>query len=265
MIRFMEILTARPKQPNTSGTAARFERKFYIPASKIAFASHLLAHCCVRDAEYPGGVVHSLYYDTDDMDCYQDSDDGHYARHKVRIRWYDSPNGTPETPVYLELKSKNGFAGTKQRSRRLVASELLGNPDIAPGPAGGILDGAALREGLSQFDYFPQKRYRPVIIVSYDRRRFRDLLTGTRVSLDWNIRSAAVTPRLGPCAGPVRLSGGVIEIKGPSADIPATLRSMALLDTDWSRYSKYGSCVEAHLEGLGSVGRLRPSGRMERL
>ena len=51
----------------------RFERKYFIPASRVTLAAHLLRHCCVADREYPRSEVHSLYYDTPELDCFADS------------------------------------------------------------------------------------------------------------------------------------------------------------------------------------------------
>jgi hypothetical protein len=37
---------------------------------------------------------------------------------------------------------------------------------------------------------------------------------------------------------------------------------MRLLNIDWTRFSKYSACIDSHTEGLGSVGRVSPSGRI---
>ncbi len=59
------------------------------------------------------------------------------------------------------------------------------------------------------------------------------------------------------------LEGGIIEIKGPSMEIPESLRSISYLGTDWTRFSKYAGCLESQMERPGSIGRLWPSGRVE--
>ncbi len=84
----------------------RFERKFYLPESMIPFASHLLAHCCPEDRQYPRGTIHSVYYDTPDLEYFNDSQEGNYGRVKVRVRWYDFPQ-TGSAPVFLELANFN--------------------------------------------------------------------------------------------------------------------------------------------------------------
>jgi hypothetical protein len=102
----------------------------------------------------------------------------------------------------------------------------------------------------------------PVIVISYQRYRFNEMLTGVRVSFDNDIRATVVAPELGRRERERRLTGGVIEVKGPSLELPFTLRRMRLLDVDWGRFSKYGSCLDAHFSEPGSVARLSPSGKI---
>jgi hypothetical protein len=240
----------------------RFERKFYLPAAKIPFAAHLLRHCCMQDRQYPGGTIHSVYYDTSDDAALHDSNEGNPIRNKIRVRWYDHPQkASAPTPVFLELKSKDGFAGTKQRKKILVPALRLTNPSLH----GSILDLTTIHQTLFQFGYYPDGLLHPAIYISYRRLRFEDVLTGVRISLDWDIHSSMVLPHLNGHGGSVRMHGGVIEIKGPSMDIPPAVRSIRYLGTDWSRYSKFAACVEAQMENPGSVGRLWPSGRVEEI
>ena len=119
-----------------------------------------------------------------------------------------------------------------------------------------------LIDTLVGFAHFPEEPLRPIIMISYWRYRFNEMLTGTRVSFDYSIRSSMVAPELGYGERELRLRGGVIEVKGPTLELPITLRCIRLLDTDWSRFSKYGYCVESHLSEPGTDARLWPSGRM---
>jgi hypothetical protein len=60
----------------------------------------------------------------------------------------------------------------------------------------------------------------------------------------------------------LRLQGGVIEVEGRDMELPITLRRAKLLNVDWSRFSRYGYCIDSHLADLGTMGRLWPSGRV---
>jgi len=237
----------------------RFERKFFVLPRNIGFAHALLRQVCRPDREYPEGEVNSLYFDTPDLDQYMRSAAGEFRKDKVRIRWYGEPGNHQEmVPVFLELKSRQGFASSKQRRRLLVSAQQL-----EPGRLGaGIADGTTLIETLAGFGHFPSDPLQPIIVVSYWRYRFNEMLTGMRVSFDCNIGSSVVAPGLGYGERELRLRGGVVEVKGPTLELPMALRRIRLLDTDWSRFSKYAYCIESHLSHPGTVARLWPSGRM---
>jgi hypothetical protein len=203
--------------------------------------------------------VTSLYFDTPDLDQYVRSASGDFRKNKVRIRWYGSRgNHQDMSPVFLELKSREGFASSKQRQRLLVPSHRLGLSNMGAG----IVDKSVLVETLAGFSHYPELPLRPIIVISYRRYRFNEIFTGTRVSFDHDIRSYMVPPELGYGERELQLQGGVIEVKGTTLEMPVTLRRIKVLDTDWSRFSKYGNCVESHLLSPGTVGRLWPSGRM---
>jgi hypothetical protein len=238
----------------------RWERKFFVVPGNIGLAYALLRHVCRPDSEYPSEQINSLYFDTPDLDQHQRSTDGDLKKDKVRIRWYGD-NGTlpPMVPVFLELKSRHGFASSKRRERFPEPAENL-RLDRLPA---GIMGKTTLLDTLARFGHFPGKPLRPIILISYWRYRFTEVLTGARVCLDHDIRSTLVAREMGWGERELRLQGGVIEVKGLSADLPRTLRRvMELVDTDWSRFSKYAYCIDSHLADLGSTGRLWPSGRM---
>jgi hypothetical protein len=224
----------------------------------INFAYALLHQFCRLDREYPQEQVNSLYFDTEDLEEHLRSASGDFRKHKVRIRWYhtlDAYQG--EAPVFLELKSREGFAGYKQRERQLVPADSL-----APDRLGrGIVPMTALTDTIAGFGHYPEMPIRPIIAIAYWRYRFREILTGTRVNLDCQIRSTVVNRSLGYGEGELKLAGGVIEVKGDKIELPLTLRRMKILDLDWSRFSKYGSCLDMHLLGP-DVARDWPSGRI---
>jgi len=177
----------------------------------------------------------------------------------VRIRWYGEIRKHQEIAhVFLELKSRQGFASSKQRQGLQVLAQHLEPPHLGAG----IIDKTVLVDTLARFGHYPELPLRPIIVISYWRYRFNEMYTGMRVSFDYNIRSSMVAPELGYGERELRLQGGVIEVKGPTLELPITLRRIRLLDTDWSRFSKYAYCVESHLSAPGNVARLWPSGRM---
>lgn len=184
---------------------------------------------------------------------------GDFKKDKIRLRWYgDGESCCDEVPVFLERKSREGFASSKQRRRMLVPAQSLEQNRLGAG----IISRTVLASTLAEFGLFPEQPLSTVIVISYWRYRFNEMLTGMRVSLDLNIRSTLLQPGLGYAEGEIWLPGGVVEIKGPTLETPPTLRRIKLLETDWSRFSKYAHCLEAHMQDPGSIGRLWPSGRL---
>ena len=247
---------------NANHLRQRIERKFFVLPKNIGLAYGLLQHVCRLDREYPSEQINSLYFDTADLDQHEKSSSGDYRKDKVRIRWYgedEDLNG--RQAVFLELKSRRGFASTKQRLKLEVPAE-----NLAPHHLGkGIVARTLLADTLARFGYFSPEPLQPVIRISYWRYRFTEMLTGMRVALDCYIRSTMIIPGSGNGEHELDLSGGVVEVKGTSIELPITLRHMKFLDLDWSRFSKYSSCIDSHNEGIGTIGRLSPSGKIIQL
>jgi len=253
------VVTIHQAATDTEPPVSRVERKFFVVPRNVGFAYALLRQFCRPDAEYPAEQINSLYFDTDDLEQYLRSSSGDFRKNKVRIRWYHSLEDYPDTvPVFVELKSRQGFVSYKQRKRLVVPVEQLGYAQFSAG----IVAKTTLMDTIASFGHYLEMPVRPIIVICYWRYRFTEMLTGVRVSLDCNIHSSLVTRELGHGERGLRLPGGVIEVKGPGMELPVTLRRIRLLDTDWSRFSKYSSCLDTHLAQPGTVARLWPSGRM---
>jgi len=236
----------------------RIERKFYVLQENLDFAYGLLRHLCRQSKDYPQEYINSLYFDTPDLDQHEKSDSGDFRKDKVRIRWYGREIPAAGTlPVYLELKSRQGFASAKQRQKFEVPVENLASSRLRDG----ILPYNVLKDTLSGFGYLPPEPLQPVIRISYYRSRFCEILSGQVVALDRRICSTLVMPGLGFQEPDLALPGGVIELKSRSLEIPLSLRKMRLLDLDWSRFSKYSACLDAHAEKPGTDDRFSPSGK----
>lgn len=252
-------VNVNPVQTESFKPVQRFERKFFVLPEHIDFAYALLRQSCHPDRQYPEEQINTLYFDTPDLEQYMRSASGEFKKDKVRIRWYAKVENQQEmVPVFMELKSRQGFASNKQRRELQVSARQL---ELARLGAG-IVDKAMLINTVAEFGYFPALPLQPVIVISYWRYRFSEMLTGIRVSLDCHIRSSMVAAERGYGERELWLRGAVIEVKGPTMELPVTLKRMRFLDMDWGRFSKYGNCVESHLSGPGTVGRLWPSGRI---
>jgi hypothetical protein len=236
----------------------RIERKFFVQPRNIGLAYALLHQFCRPDSQYPVEQINSLYFDTGDLEQYNRSASGEYRKDKVRIRWYHTLGDYAEdVPVYVELKSRHGFTSFKQRQKMIIPPTRLNSAALRQG----IIPRNNLSGITAGFGYFPPKPLEPVIVISYLRYRFSELKMGLRVSLDCHIRSTVIKPELGYGERSLSLAGAVIEIKGQRMDLPVTLLRLRLLDLDWSRFSKYASCLDTHLEIPGTIARYWPSGR----
>ena len=239
-----------------SPATPRVERKFYLPPGRVGLAYAVLRQVCRNDPGYPKGRVTSLYFDTTDLDSYSASASGDWERHKVRLRWYGEVDEGPAATVFLELKTRRGVSTTKRRKTFSVAAESL-LPDRL---SEGVIDRRTLVDTLAEMGHHARVPLRPIVAVSYRRRRLIEMLAGVRVSIDSEITSTLVAKEIGAGAFDVRLPGGVVEVKGPDIELPASLRRISLLDTGWSRFSKYCQCLGAHLFETEAVGGRWPSG-----
>jgi|WetSurMetagenome_2_1015567.scaffolds.fasta_scaffold47606_2 hypothetical protein len=247
------------REHNNSVLPERFERKYYLTPGTNGVALGILRHVCVPAEEFYHEQINSLYFDTFDLDQHERSVSGDHDKDKIRIRWYgEKLHPGEQVTAFLELKSRRGFASTKQRCNFKVMAESLTNGNLGQG----IITRTVLMDSLARFGYFPTRMLHPVIRISYWRYRFSEVMTHQRVSLDYRIRSTMILPGAGNGEKELELPGGLIEIKGRTMEIPATLMRASILDTNWTRFSKYSSCIESHHEKFGTVGRLSPSGRI---
>lgn len=264
----------------------RVEQKFFVRPDRMDLAFGLLLRTCRRDPLFPDGHINSLYFDTYDLAEHRRSDAGDSDKDKIRIRWYGdrldphrsgADEALPTTPaetsydgahqdgqtvqVWLERKSRRGFASTKQRLAVDIPAAAVDSGALPQG----IVPATLLIETMGNFGYFPPKgRFCPVAVISYARYRFIEPVTGFRISIDWRVRSSLVMPGLGRGERGLELSGAVVEVKGPRFDMPPALRPLADIGSTWTRFSKYSSSLDAHSADLGTVSRNWPSGVMER-
>jgi hypothetical protein len=154
----------------------RFELKYLISLQQAErLKAALQAYVIPDEYGHNNGryTLSSLYYDSPDLRCYRENDDGLKLRRKLRIRRYE--NGevfTDESPVFLEIKQRYDRVTQKRRTvlpyhqaLRLCNDRQI--PDHGPG------DKAIVEE---IYAFLWQYRLRPMSIVRYERQAF----TGTK-------------------------------------------------------------------------------------
>ena len=216
---------------------AGFELKFVAERWRAESARRWLEVMCRPDPAFPKGTVFTIYYDTPSLDCLREKQNSDYLKTKVRLRWYQLEDRVSDT-AFLEIKSR---LGTRREKFRLSI------PHQKAWPTRGSLNVPSLQSvprqlraaGIAVADH-----YRPVLLVRYQRHRFIERLSGLRASLDTNICAPAVSwaARLVPCPSP--LPHCVFEFKGPSDQLPETLRPLTTFGFRKSSYSKYGACYD---------------------
>ncbi|HLP29766.1 MAG TPA: polyphosphate polymerase domain-containing protein, partial [Geothrix sp.] len=215
------------------------EQKFIYPAGQARMLRDWLEYRFVPDPHHHAGVIHSIYYDTPALHLYGEKLNSDYQKTKVRLRWYGSEGYRPDDDVicFLEIKRKFGAVRRKRReSFPLPARILSGDPFSSQ-----EVWNASSRTFANE--YVPPGTLVPVAEIRYRRLRYVDPETGSRLSLDFDIRCERANTALFPFRVPVYLDSGVLEQKGPSrfllpsqGPIAGYLRKCA--------FSKYAECIE---------------------
>lgn len=223
-----------------AGTATREERKYPFPAARASLLTAWLDARLPRDPRYSEGVITSCYYDSPELDAYQESADGEFRKRKLRLRWYGHPID-PLAGVWLEVKSREGARSFKHRAR-FPTSGVASRLGIA------IPSRDELIGWLRTLDEQPGSQLQPTIapileptaLIRYRRIRWQSTDRRIRASLDTDVHVA--TPRGAPIWLPIR-DGSVLELKS-EGDLPLQLAQLARLGLRRTAHSKYALAVE---------------------
>ncbi|HRZ13343.1 MAG TPA: VTC domain-containing protein [Kiritimatiellia bacterium] len=215
---------------------ARRELKYVMAASYADAARAWLDHHAAPDPRFEHNVIRSLYFDTRGLEAWERKMASDFLKWKVRLRWYTDEAGTQfSDQAFLELKCKEGSVSRKTRAALdldvaaldrdpFAAAKSLCLPAFLPLPAPGPLA--------------------PVAVISYRRRRYIEMGSGSRLALDQRIEAVA------EAGGPFRrracrLDAAVLEVKGPQAGglPPALYTLQELTGARKQSFSKYGECV----------------------
>lgn len=233
----MALTLRRPQSPgDTRGSDWREERKYPLPAARARLLTAWLDARLPRDPQYGEGVVTSCYYDTPQLDSYQESADGEFAKRKLRLRWYGDPVD-PYAGVWLELKSRDGARSVKQRFRYPSAG--------VPNQLGLIIPEREeltrrLRD-LTGFAAAPvEPTLQPTALIRYRRIRWQSSDGAVRASLDTDVQTS--NPRGAPIWLPIP-DGSALELKS-AGELPPQLSHLARLGLRRTAHSKYALAVE---------------------
>ena len=222
------------------------ERKFVGDILDLPFVTALLDARLLPDRNHEANHVNSVYFDTPDLRAWREKGNGDNLKRKVRVRWYGRPeelHDTLETPVFLELKQRIGSARRKVRVEAVAASDLLLNASLDDPAWPGLFASRAdeLGEPVGPV-------WAPVCRIEYDRLRYDDPESGSRVSVDWNVEAHA-SATLFPWAMPVALDALVCEFKNSDGTPPRWAEALFRAGLRLRSFSKYGECMLRIVDG----------------
>ena len=156
----------------------RYEKKFIINQTDYSQFKIFLSKINFIEC-FPKRKISSLYYDTNDLKLFKDSENGISRRKKIRIRWYNNDliNAKIEYKIKKsELGDKKFYNLSNFNKNELSEIYFLGNEKSIP-------------------SYLLPKRidnhYFPTSLISYNRNYF--LKKNLRITFDSSIYYYAVT------------------------------------------------------------------------
>ena len=220
--------------PTASPADPERELKFIVPEGRVAVVGGLLNGLCRPDAVHPPARVVTVYFDTPGFQLLDEKVNSDYLKTKIRVRWYEGLEGRDAGDVvFVECKYRVGTIRRKVRVRapeeaRRVALWGLERPEWLTLVAHLRQEGVTVPPDVAA-----------VARLAYVRQRFRDPVTGARLTFDTDMTVQAVNPsRLPPgFAGP--LPGAVVEYKDSGTDLPRHLRLLVEAGARKASFSKY--------------------------
>lgn len=215
------------------------EVKYVFSNHRVTPVLQWLQHICRIDPEYPHNIVSSIYYDTKDWRFLQEKVNSDYLKTKLRVRWYrELDDRISPGAAFIELKSKVGTPRTKFRMKAPYASQWFAETPLEHPQ---LLEIPQLLRSQGVFLEYPVF---PAFIVQYERYRFIEGLSGTRVCVDCNIASPKVNTYMLPEPNPLSLQTAVLEVKGHLECLPGVLSRLTAFGCKKSSFSKYLACYQ---------------------
>ena len=156
---------------------------------------------------FPPRNINSIYFDTDHLNLFSDSEEGILPRKKIRVRWYDNE---------LVLKKETKISSIEGRYK---LSENFKSPDFLKTLKSTIIDN---NYGL----------LRPTLMVRYLREYFT--FKKLRITFDTSIKYSYLRSNI---SQPIYDEECVMEIKTPSKISDDYIEKIVQYPT--SRFSKY--------------------------
>lgn len=236
----------------------RYEYKYFVPCNMLEKLRNLVApfmaldkHALAHGGEY---TVRSIYFDTNDFECYRYKIEGVKRRNKVRLRGYNG--GNLDSKVFFEIKKKvdeplfkNRASMTFEAAQRIISGEPVEEFVISSDR-----NPRELEDARRFMYHLHARRMKPVVTVIYEREpyvaKFDDKENNFRITFDKNLRAVAF-PSLDDLFEEkhpyiVNENFFILEVKF-NVYMPSWIKSVvAALDLKKESASKYVLSLEAH-------------------
>lgn len=234
--------------------ASRHELKYLVSESQASAVRSEIQGLLRRDSntgdDENGYRVQSLYLDSRDSQCYNETLCGNKNRFKLRMRFYDD---SPASPVFLEIKRRVTVIVQKKRAAvsRAAALDLLKGHAASPEML--LKDGADQRDGLNDFCRL-RDRLAAVgkVFVDYQREAWEGACGNQyRVTFDRNVRGSIYVPGSGltvpPRSALSGIQGVVLEMKYTNQPAPWMNEIASRHNLQPVSVPKYVECVDVTL------------------
>jgi hypothetical protein len=189
---------------------------------------------------YPQRRVNNIYFDTYDLDTYNDHLEGVGLRRKLRYRWYGED--LSHARGQLEVKNKKGRVGWK------IYQPIAASLDLAD--AGWAEISRTLQEASSGVFAELLGVTRPVSINTYQRRYFVSADGRVRMTLDFDLlaydQQLSTRPNLQFKAPGVDVI--VLEFKSEITQAPALADALAEFPLRTIAFSKYVGVMDGFVQ-----------------
>lgn len=215
----------------------RKEIKYILPLHKALAVEQMLDSLLQKDSYSKGGsyAVRSLYFDSVNNMDFAEKTAGTQIRKKIRLRIYNGESSVCK----LELKQKNDDCQCKE-------SVLITQTDAEAIRYGsfGVLKSyfGSFRAAERIYSIMEMGRYRPVVLVEYDRTAYQYPMYDTRITLDRKIRSTESNLDLfsqNPNYLPIEYENVIFEIKYSGRLMGFISDALAQFGLTQNTYSKY--------------------------
>jgi SPX domain protein involved in polyphosphate accumulation len=153
----------------------RYERKFFLSEITTQELEGLVKfHPAIFSEIFNQRFINNIYFDTINLNNFNDNVEGTTDRVKVRIRWYGDLFGYIERPI-LEIKIKNGLLG-KKMSMSIEPFEFNSKSNIA-----NIVSNLDIRNDKLNIDF---RTLYPSLVNRYKRKYFQSCDKKYRITID---------------------------------------------------------------------------------